>query len=66
MTEDSNIARARTHSLAFRRVVVVLVLPIAIGASVLSRICREIKDTFYLAKLDVQGDIETAKQIWRR
>jgi hypothetical protein len=46
--------------------VVVLVLPIAIGASVLSRICREIKDTFYLAKLDVQGDIETAKQIWRR
>jgi hypothetical protein len=66
MTGDSSIARARSHSLAFRRTMMIIVLPIAIVVSVVSRMCREMKDAIYLAKLDAQGDIETACEIWRR
>jgi hypothetical protein len=61
-----SIARARAHSLAFRRSLIAVVLPIAIVCSVVERLWSEIRSAICLAKLDVQENIETAKLIWRK
>jgi hypothetical protein len=53
------------HSVPLRRTAVVLVLPLSIVTTVVGRLARELRSACRLAWLDVRGEVDSAKRLWR-
>lgn len=49
-----------------RRCMVVFLLPVAIVYAFLVRLFSEVRSAFWFAWNDVRGEIDVAKQYWRR